>query len=475
MTRTHGRRDLLLGLCPIGKFVFSHEDALRQKAALTAQLAAWGVTCCIPDGVVPDGMLRGTEHVQPLLRFFREKGVDALFIPHCNFGTEDAAALIARDLGVPVLLWGPRDETPLSDGSRLRDSLCGTLATSKVLRKLHVPFSYIESCRLDDPAFRAGLFRFLGAARAAQALRTMRIGQIGVRIDFFWTTIANESELLERFGIEVVPFDIAEVLARTVDRARREREGYLEELARIRAEWLDARGNDEGFINALAWRDELLFRAAENRLDAFSVQSFSSIQDTLGPGQGVGDCLLQEQVPVAAESDIHGAVSSVLLEAAAGGPGPSFFPEYTIRHPENDNAVLLWHGTAPLSLRHPAQARVRMEPPWILKDLPPANPGFRLKDGPLTICRFDGDTGDYRLGIGEGRTVDGPSTREIFAWMEVDDWPGWERRVAEGPYIHHCSAIYEHCADTLVEACRFIPGLTPQRLDRPWGKDRAWS
>ena len=32
----------LLGLCPIGKFVFSHEDAIRQKRALQKQLTAWG-------------------------------------------------------------------------------------------------------------------------------------------------------------------------------------------------------------------------------------------------------------------------------------------------------------------------------------------------------------------------------------------------------------------------------------------------
>ena len=169
----------------------------------------------------------------------------------------------------------------------------------------------------------------------------------------------------------------------------------------------------------------------------------------------------------AAESDIHGAVSSVLLEAATREEQPVFFPEYTIRHPANDNAVLLWHGTAPLSLRHPDVKRVRIEPPWILTDLPPACPRFPLRDGPLTVCRFDGDTGDYRLGIGQGKTVTGPDTREFHVWMEVDDWPRWERLIMEGPYIHHCSAVYEHCADALEEACRYIPHLEAQRFDRP--------
>jgi hypothetical protein len=76
-----------------------------------------------------------------VVRYFQDRRIDALFIPHCNFGTEGAAAMIARECRVPVLLWSPRDDAPLSDGTRLRDSLCGTLATSGVLYKLRVPCS----------------------------------------------------------------------------------------------------------------------------------------------------------------------------------------------------------------------------------------------------------------------------------------------------------------------------------------------
>ena len=32
------------------------------------------------------------------------------------------------------------------------------------------------------------------------------------RLYFFWTTIDNESELLQKFGIEVLPFDMADFL-----------------------------------------------------------------------------------------------------------------------------------------------------------------------------------------------------------------------------------------------------------------------
>jgi L-fucose isomerase-like protein len=462
------RKNLLLGVCPIGKFVFSHEDALRQKKAILEKLDQWNVRYCTIDTVVPDGMVRDQAHVGPVVRFFREKGIDALFMPHCNFGTEGAVGMIARELAVPVLLWGPRDETPLPDGSRLRDSLCGMFASSKVLGKLHVPFTYVENCRVGDPQFRDGFSRFLRAAMVVKSMKRMRIGQVGVRVDFFWTMIDNESELLEKFGIQVLPIDMADFLRGVQARAKKERAGYVEELEELKKKWLDVAGmaSQEGLLNALAYRDELFRIGEENDLDAFSIKSFSSIPDALGPGVGVGEMMLQEWYPVGAESDIHGAVSSVLVEAASGVQEPSFFPEYTVRHPDNDNAVLLWHGVAPLSLRHPSVKKVTIAPPWILKDSPPSSPQFLLREGPLTVCRFDGDTGEYRLGIGQGRTVPGPVTREFYAWMEVDDWPRWERTIMEGPYVHHCSAVFDHCADVLEEACTFIPHLSAQRFDR---------
>ena len=132
-------REPLIGFCPIGKFVFSHEDAMRLKGLIRAKLDEWKVRYVDLEGVLPDGMVRDQKHIEPVVRFFQQQGIDALFIPHCNFGTEGAVGMIAKQCGVPTLLWAPRDEAPLPDGTRLRDSLCGTLATSGVLYMLAGP------------------------------------------------------------------------------------------------------------------------------------------------------------------------------------------------------------------------------------------------------------------------------------------------------------------------------------------------
>ena len=458
----------LLGLCPIGKFVFSHEDAVRCKTGLQARLRQWGVRFVDLEGVLPDGLVRDQAQVEPAVRHFQAAGIDALFVPHCNFGTEGAVGMIARKLGVPALLWGPRDEAPQPDGTRLRDTLCGTLASSKVLGKLGVPFTYVENCRLDEPPLRRGIEVFLRAVNVARAFRDgVRIGHIGQRIDFFWTTIVNESQLLERFQVEIKPIDMVDFIGHVRDRAARGRGGYQKEASRLRQECVIEGFADDGpLINILAVRDQMLAQVRDGGLEALAIQDFMSLVEAMGAYCFFANSLVAEHVAIGLESDIHGAISSLLLRRAALGAEADFLADVTARHPGDDNGVLLWHAGAPLSLRH-ERAKVRLGHHWILPSPLAGMPHFRMKDGPITIARFDGDRDHYVLATGQGHSMEGPDTLNNYVWMKVDNWPRWERQLMEGPFIHHAAMIYDHVADALVEACKYVPGVKPLRLDQP--------
>ena len=453
-----------LGLCPIGKFVFSHEDAMHWKQQLQKLLREWNIDTVDLDDVIEDGMIRDQAHTGPAIAHFRKHEVDGLFMPHCNFGTEGAAAIIARDLGVPLLLWGPRDEAPLEDGSRLRDSLCGMFATSKVLHKLDIPFSYIENCRMDDAALESGVRNFLHAAHAAQALRRgMRIGHIGQRIDFFWTTIVNESELLERFRIEVLPIDMVLFIRDVRQRAETHNMSYAVEVEKLR-ETMDIEGlEDNQLINILALRDQALTIAEEQGLDSITIQDFNSLVEEFGAYCLLANSMLSDQLPLSMESDIHGAVSTLLLSRAAGGKA-TFLADVTVRHPDDDNGILLWHCGAPHSMCKPGH-KPRLGRHWILPSPVSGMTHFPLKDGPITVTRFDGDRGKYQLAIGQGESMDGPYTQNNYVWMKVDNWPHWERTLMQGPWIHHTAMTYGHYGDVMEEVCRFVPDLDAVRLD----------
>jgi len=457
-------RKPLLGLCPIGKFVFSNEDAVRYKQQLQAKLRQWEVPFVDLESVLEDGLVKDQRQVDAAVEHFRTMGIQCLFLPHCNFGTEGAAGLIAAKLNLPTLLWGPRDEAPLPDGTRLRDTLCGLFATSKVLHKLGVQFSYIENCRIDDNLLKQGLDRFLRAVNVAAVFRNgIRIGHIGQRIDFFWTTIVNESELLERFKIEILPLDMVEFIRHSRDRVLKNRARYEAETQELRVGCIIEGMDTDALVNVLAVRDQMLALVRDNGLDGVAIQDFMSLIDEMGTYCMFADSMVADHCAVGYESDIHGAISDVLVRRASFNNRPGFLADLTIRHPTNDNAILLWHCGAALALRHP-DAKVRLGTHWILPSPLSGMPHFRLDNGTITVARFDGDRGEYRIAVGEGRSVDGPETLNNYVWMEVDDWPRWERTLIEGPFIHHAAMTYGRWADAFHEAGRFIPEVRIVRL-----------
>lgn len=453
----------LLGLCPIGKFVFSHEDAIRQKIALQKRLRELKIPFVDLEGLLPDGLVRDQKQVQAVVDHFRQARVRCLFLPHCNFGTEGAAAMIAHRLSVPTLLWGPRDEAPQKDGTRLRDTLCGLLATSKVLGRLGVRFAYLENESVDDPSLAEGVLRFLRAVHVAEVFtRGVRIGHIGQRIDFFWTTIINESELLERFHIEIVPVDLPTIFHQIDELASREQ--YAEQIAEFRKTATVENLDDAILARIFAFRDVLLSLAEENEFDGLAVQDFPSLPEHLGAWGFHAGAMVAEHVPMGFESDIHGTISDLLLRRACFNTQPAWLTDITNRHPKDDNGVLLWHAGAPVSMKAP-DAKIRLGEHWILPGGHRGMGHYRLKEGKITLARFDGDNGRYALAVGQGESMPGPETLNNYVWMKVENWPRWEQKLIHGPFIHHAAMIYAHVADVLTESCRFVPGLDVIRLD----------
>jgi L-fucose isomerase-like protein len=174
-------------------------------------------------------------------------------LAHCNFGTEFICARLAKELGVPVLLWGPLDERPEPDGTRLRDTQCGLFATGKVLRRFGVPFTYMTNCRVDDPAFERGLRDFQAVCNVVRTFREARILQIGPRPYEFYSTMCNEGELLERFNIETVPVPLPE-LTRGVKDALAEDKGSGNSDLELQLTWMDKHFDRDCIEPSRAWR-----------------------------------------------------------------------------------------------------------------------------------------------------------------------------------------------------------------------------
>lgn len=460
---------IILGYCPTRRFVFSVSEAQKYKNLILERIKTFYpavVEIIDINDINNEGLLFDQGDLDKVITKFKSAGVDGVFFPHCNFGTEDLAAKVAKALGKPVLLWGPRDDSPLPGGERTRDTQCGLFATGKVLRRFNVPFTYIVNSWVDDVVFEKGYKNFIAVCNVVKAFRKIKILQIAPRPDSFWTMITSEGELLEKFDIQIYPITLQDVKT-SMNRIIAEKGEYYQKNFKYINSVMDcahvAPQEVEKFVALKTMMNEY---CEQQHCTAVAIQCWNALQDTIGIMPCISNGLLADEgIPAVCETDIHGAVSSIMLQEAALRSSAVFFADLTVRHPHNDNAELLWHcGNFPVSLKKEG-VRAEAGHHFIMPHHCAGTGEWELKGGDITVCRFDGDHGEYQLLIGEGKAVDGPKTKGTYVWFEVKDWPLWEEKIVTGPYVHHCAGVHAKVAPVLYEACKYIPGLKADAVE----------
>jgi L-fucose isomerase-like protein len=458
------RYKLKIGFMPTRRNVFSKEEAAKFKRIVEAKVRGYDTQIVNLDFLNDEGLIySGLQADAVADRFIAEK-VDAVFAPHCNFGTEDAVAKAAKKIGKPVLLWGPRDEAPGADGIRMRDTQCGLFATSKALMRLGVPFTYITNSETDSDTFDAGYRHFLSTASVVKTFRTLRIGQIDTRPKPFWSVMYNEGEILEKFGIEVVPNSLSTVVKEAQAIQKANDTEYIDIYSGYKSKFKNITVDDDSLKRLAALKLAIRRWAAAENLSALGIQCWDALQQAYGvyPCFINGD-LTDDGLPVSCETDILGAASTAMIQASMRGATPAFFADLTICHPEKPNVELLWHcGNFPHSLaKRPDDAVVEEQ----FGGKCPAAGRWEIKGGDVTLCKMDGVRGNYSLLMGHCKGTDGPATVGTYLWAEFKDWPKWEHKFIYGPYIHHVAGIHGKVAGVLFETCKYIPGLAPDPVE----------
>ena len=448
-----------IGFLPTRRSIFSAPDAIKYANLTRKRLEELGIEFVDITDVNEEGLFYDEADREKIQEKFRTEKVKGIFMPHCNFGTEYVCARLAKEMNLPVLLWGPRDERPDKDGIRLRDSQCGLFATGKVLRRFRVPFTYMTNCRLTDPEFERGIRNFLAVCNVVDVFRHTRILQIAPRPFDFWSTMCNEGELLEKFNIQLSPIPMPEL---TAEMKKVKEEGLeVEKVVAYCMNKMCVKIKPEELVNVAALKVAMKNLADKYGCNAIAIQCWNALQGEIGIMPCAANSLLNEEgIPVVCETDIHGAITAVLVEAAGMDENRSFFADWTVRHPDNENGELLQHcGPWPIS--------VAREKPVIGYPLAFDYPGAveaQAKSGDMTLVRFDGDNGEYSLLLGNAKGVEGPYTKGTYVWVEVENLKRLEAKLVEGPYIHHCVGIHQDVVPVLYEACKYM-GITPDLYD----------
>ena len=343
--------NIKLGYAPTRRSIFSAPDAIKYRGLTADRLTELGIDFVDITDINDEGLLYGDDEVvNKVIEKFKAEKIDGLFLPHCNFGTEFACARVAKALNVPVLLWGPLDERPEPDGRRLRDTQCGLFATGKVLRRFRVPFTYMTNCRLTDPVFERGLRDFMAVCNVVKTFKKIRILQISTRPYEFWSTMCNEGELLEKFNIQLTPIPMPE-LTDAIKKAKAEG-AEVSGVMNYCHENMEICIKENELENVAALKVAMKGLADKYGCNAIAIQCWNQLQREIGIMPCAANALLNEEgIPVVCETDIHGANTALMVEAADLEGTRSFFADWTIRHPDNPNGELLQHcGPWPISV-----------------------------------------------------------------------------------------------------------------------------
>ncbi len=406
---------------------------------------------CDMEWLNPLGVYYKNSDCTKVCEYLKSESVDAIFIINCNFGNEEACGRLAKNMGVPVLLWGPQDMIFDEDGMRYTDAQCGLFAISKQLRRYKVPFSYIENCPVESPVFADGFKKFLSVVTMVKNFKKLAITQVGTRLTPFKSVMYNELEMTEKFGFNLNNVNLLN-FEKKFDAAMESHKTDLEkDLADLKEKYNVGTMDDLSLTKLLCFVYVYKEIFEETGADIVSTECWSALPATFGVNPCLAMSILADQgYPIVCESDVHGAVTNALLLSASRGKMVPLFGEFTVRHPENKNAELLWH-CGPFALSCKAcnsEAKIFN-----------GKPSFRAKDGTYTISRFQGDEGKYTLLGGKFNTVDGPYTFGTYMWAEFNDMSKVEKKLINGPYIHHMSEIYDDYTWELEEFCKYIPGL----------------
>ncbi len=452
-------KKIKIGFAPTRRSIFSAPDAIKYRNLTADKLRELDVDFVDITDINEEGLLYSDEDMKKIAEKFKAEKVEGLFLPHCNFGTEYICARLAKELNVPVLLWGPLDERPEADGRRLRDTQCGLFATGKVLRRFGVKFTYLTNCRLSDPVFERGLRDFMTVCNVVKEFKEIRILQISTRPFDFWTTMCNEGELLEKFNIQLAPIPMPE-LTDEIKKVK-EKKSEVEKVVKFCRENMEICVNDAQLENVAALKVAMKNLAAKYGCKAIALQCWNQLQNEIGVMPCAANALLNDEgIPVVCETDIHGAITSILVEAAGMGETRSFFADWTIRHPDVENGELLQHcGPWPISI---AKEKAKLTYPLAFDH--PGSITAEAKHGDVSLVRFDGDNGEYSLLLGNAKGIEGPKGMGTYLWVEVENIKRLESKIVEGPYIHHCVGIHKDVVPVLYEACKYI-GVAPDLYD----------
>ncbi len=444
---------------------FADSLCLEGRKRLLSVLRDHGIEPVIlPEDYGTYGSVQSTADALACADLFRSEREDiaGIIVSLPNFGDEKSVLRVLRefDKPVPILVHAFADRLGQLDYEHRRDAFCGKISVCNNLYQAGIPFSLTQRHTVDPETddFARDLMNFAAVCRVVRAVRGARIGLLGMRPGDF-NTVRFSEKILERHAVSVEPLELSDVIegVRALPDADTVVQDNLKELASYMA-WETVPKDSRLKLAKLL----VIYRrwVREQGLSAAAVQCWDALQRHLG----INPCLVmsvlsQERVPAACESDVAGALSMLILQAAS--EQPSALVDWNNNVDSDPDRVVLFHcGNFACDAYHTGSTTPSVSFPQILASTLGSENTYgaiegRLKPGPVTFARIatDDATGRLRAYTAEGTITE--DTLETFgSWgvAQVSDLQTLMQHICRHGFEHHVAINLSASAAGIVEA-----------------------
>ncbi|NLY89612.1 MAG: fucose isomerase [Firmicutes bacterium] len=436
-----------LGLIVGNRGFFPSELCEEGRKRVLKVLAELGIDVVVltPEDT-PFGTVEGYEDAKKCAALFKANAekIDGILVTLPNFGDERSVADSIRlsGLELPVLVHAFPDEIDKMSQANRRDSFCGKISVCNNLKQYNIPFTLTElhTVAPEAESFKRELLKFVAVCRVVKGLRKARFGQIGVRPVNF-TTVRYSEKILEKYGISVEPYDLAEILGR-IARLKEEDPAVKEKVAALR-NYVPTAGVAEGALTKMAQFAVVLEDLIkEHEWDGTAIQCWTALEEYYGVVPcAVMSMLSEMKSPSACEADITGLIGMYALMLASDRP--SALLDWNNNYGDDPDQGVVFHcSNLPQDIfGHEAvmdyQAIIAGT---VGKENTYGTVTGRIKPAWFTYCRVttDDTSGKIRAYAGEGRfTGDALQTFGGYGVIRISRFQRLLRYICENGFEHH--------------------------------------
>ncbi|MGB6116609.1 MAG: hypothetical protein WBF87_00175 [Mesorhizobium sp.] len=435
----------MVGVLPLGRPTFDVPYAGERLALMLDALRRAGFELCGPQELLFDAA--ATRSAISELQAARPGQILVLQV---TFTDAAMVAEVSRAFDQPLSIWAiPEPRT----GGRLRlNSFCGLNLAGHALGLAGREFGWLYASP-DAPGTGTALGQLLGgkrvtrpvgleAAQPASGRRSIisgaRLARIGSPPDGFDTCRHDPAQLAALAGVEVDTIELPHLFASA---------GHVDDdrAASLRVEASQIAG-DLGMVDQPQLDRSLRLKAALDAIkaqrgyDALAIRCWpETFTEYGGAVCGPVSMMGEARTPCACEADVHGALSSLLLQRVADAP--VFLTDLVDVDVADDSAVV-WHcGQAPASMASPAThpratIHTNRRMPLLFE--------FALKPGRVTFFRISRARGRLCAVIGGGEMLDRPMSFTGTSGVVRFDSGGQAAldTIINGALEHHLALAY---------------------------------